>query len=453
MSAALQIALPDIGDYRDVPVIELLVKPGDRLAVDDLILSIESDKATMEVPSPVAGIVRELLVAVGSKVSEGTPILTVEPAEGGGAASVPDTSPAVAASAPPDRSAAPLSRAGEGQGERSGHSGDGAPLTPPLSRTADGVGRASPEPIQATRGDVHASPSVRQLARELGVGLDRVAATGPKGRILREDVHAFVKAALGAPAQAPVAASGIGAGLPPWPEVDFAKYGPVRREPLSRIQSLSGANLSRNWLTIPHVTNFDRADVTEIESFRLGLNKETRTPPARVTMVAFLIKAAASALRAYPRFNASLEGSDLVLKDYVHVGFAVDTPKGLMVPVVRDCDRKGLIEIATEMAAMAEKARAGTLPGSDMQGGCFSVSSLGGIGGDGFTPIINAPEVAILGAARSRTEAVWDGKAFQPRLILPLSLSWDHRVVDGVAAARFLGHVASVLSDLRRALL
>lgn len=453
MSAALQIALPDIGDYRDVPVIELLVKPGDRLAVDDLILSIESDKATMEVPSPVAGIVRELLVAVGSKVSEGTPILTVEPAEGGGAASVPDTSPAVAASAPPDRSAAPRSRAGEGQGERSGHSGDGAPLTPPLSRTADGVGRASPEPIQATRGDVHASPSVRQLARELGVGLDRVAATGPKGRILREDVHAFVKAALGAPAQAPVAASGIGAGLPPWPEVDFAKYGPVRREPLSRIQSLSGANLSRNWLTIPHVTNFDRADVTEIESFRLGLNKETRTPPARVTMVAFLIKAAASALRAYPRFNASLEGSDLVLKDYVHVGFAVDTPKGLMVPVVRDCDRKGLIEIATEMAAMAEKARAGTLPGSDMQGGCFSVSSLGGIGGDGFTPIINAPEVAILGAARSRIEAVWDGKAFQPRLILPLSLSWDHRVVDGVAAARFLGHVASVLSDLRRALL
>ncbi|RUP21920.1 2-oxo acid dehydrogenase subunit E2 [Methylobacterium sp.] len=453
MSAALQIALPDIGDYRDVPVIELLVKPGDRLAVDDLILSIESDKATMEVPSPVAGIVRELLVSVGSKVSEGTPILTVEPAEGGGAASVPDTSPAVAASAPPDRSAAPRSRAGEGQGERSGHSGDGAPLTPPLSRTADGVGRASPEPIQATRGDVHASPSVRQLARELGVGLDRVAATGPKGRILREDVHAFVKAALGAPAQAPVAASGIGAGLPPWPEVDFAKYGPVRREPLSRIQSLSGANLSRNWLTIPHVTNFDRADVTEIESFRVGLNKETRTPPARVTMVAFLIKAAASALRAYPRFNASLEGSDLVLKDYVHVGFAVDTPKGLMVPVVRDCDRKGLIEIATEMAAMAEKARAGTIPGSDMQGGCFSVSSLGGIGGDGFTPIINAPEVAILGAARSRIEAVWDGKAFQPRLILPLSLSWDHRVVDGVAAARFLGHVASVLSDLRRALL
>jgi pyruvate dehydrogenase E2 component (dihydrolipoamide acetyltransferase) len=266
-------------------------------------------------------------------------------------------------------------------------------------------------------------------------------------------VHAFVKAALSAPAQAPVAASGIGAGLPPWPEVDFAKYGPVRREPLSRIQSLSGANLSRNWLTIPHVTNFDRADVTEIESFRVGLNTETRTPPARVTMVAFLIKAAASALRAYPRFNSSLEGGDLVLKDYVHVGFAVDTPRGLMVPVVRDCDRKGLIEIATEMAAMAEKARAGTLAGSDMQGGCFSVSSLGGIGGDGFTPIINAPEVAILGAARSRTEAVWDGKAFQPRLILPLSLSWDHRVVDGVAAARFLGHVASVLSDLRRALL
>lgn len=458
MTAALQIALPDIGDYRDVPVIELLVKPGDRLAVDDLILSIESDKATMEVPSPVAGIVRELLVSVGSKVSEGTPILTVEPAEGSGAAPVPDAPPAAAAASSPERSAGPLSRSGEGQSEASGLSGDGAPLTPTLSRTGEGAGRASPEPIQAdpiqaTRGAVHASPSVRQLARELGVELDRVAATGPKGRILREDVHAFVKAALGAPVPAPAAASGIGAGLPPWPDVDFAKYGPVRREPLSRIQSLSGANLSRNWLTIPHVTNFDRADVTEIESFRVGLNTETRTPPAKVTMVAFLIKAAASALRAYPRFNSSLAGGELVLKDYVHVGFAVDTPKGLMVPVVRDCDRKGLIEIATEMAAMAEKARAGTLPGSDMQGGCFSVSSLGGIGGDGFTPIINAPEVAILGAARSRTEAVWDGKAFQPRLILPLSLSWDHRVVDGVAAARFLGHVASVLSDLRRALL
>lgn len=458
MSAALQIALPDIGDYRDVPVIELLVKPGDRLAVDDLILSIESDKATMEVPSPVAGIVRELLVSVGSKVSEGTPILTVEPAEGSGAAPVPDAPPAAAAASSPERSAVPFSRSGEGQSEASGLSGDGAPLTPTLSRTGEGAGRASPEPIQAepiqaTRGAVHASPSVRQLARELGVGLDRVAATGPKGRILREDVHAFVKAALGAPVPAPAAASGIGAGLPPWPDVDFAKYGPVRREPLSRIQSLSGANLSRNWLTIPHVTNFDRADVTEIESFRVGLNTETRTPFAKVTMVAFLIKAAASALRAYPRFNSSLAGGELVLKDYVHVGFAVDTPKGLMVPVVRDCDRKGLIEIATEMAAMAEKARAGTLPGSNMQGGCFSVSSLGGIGGDGFTPIINAPEVAILGAARSRTEAVWDGKAFQPRLILPLSLSWDHRVVDGVAAARFLGHVASVLSDLRRALL
>ncbi|MHB2205247.1 2-oxo acid dehydrogenase subunit E2 [Methylobacterium sp. CM6257] len=458
MSAALQIALPDIGDYRDVPVIELLVKPGDRLAVDDLILSIESDKATMEVPSPIAGIVRELLVSVGSKVSEGTPILTVEPTEGGG--TTPATEASTAATAPSDfeQSAGPLSRAGEGQAEGREPSGEGTPLTPTLSRSGEGAGRVPSEPTQAdplpaTRSDVHASPSVRQLARELGVALDRVPATGPKGRILREDVHAFVKAALSAPAGQPSAASSFGANLPPWPEVDFAKFGPVRREPLSRIQTMSGANLSRNWLMIPHVTNFDRADVTEIESFRVGLNTEVRTPPAKVTMVAFLIKAAASALRAYPRFNSSLDGGDLILKDYVHIGFAVDTPKGLMVPVVRDCDRKGLIEIATDMAAMAEKARAGTLPGSDMQGGCFSVSSLGGIGGDGFTPIINAPEVAILGAARSRTEAVWDGKAFQPRLILPLSLSWDHRVVDGVAAARFLGHVASVLSDLRRALL
>lgn len=451
MSAALQIALPDIGDYRDVPVIELLVKPGDRLAVDDLILSIESDKATMEVPSPVAGTVRELLVSVGSKVSEGTPILTVEPAEGGAEAS------AAIASIPSGTSAAsPLARTDEGRREVTERSEESALANGALSRAGDGAGHVAAAPARqdegpAPRGDVHASPSVRQLARELGVALDRVPATGPKGRILREDVHAFVKAALSAPAGQP--ASGIGADLPPWPEVDFAKFGPVRREPLSRIQTISGANLSRNWLTIPHVTNFDRADVTEIESFRVGLNAEARTPPAKVTMVAFLIKAAGSALRAYPRFNSSLAGGDLVLKDYVHIGFAVDTPKGLMVPVVRDCDRKGLIEIATEMAALAEKARAGTLAGSDMQGGCFSVSSLGGIGGDGFTPIINAPEVAILGAARSRTEAVWDGKAFQPRLILPLSLSWDHRVVDGVAAARFLGHVASVLSDLRRALL
>lgn len=451
MSAALQIALPDIGDYRDVPVIELLVKPGDRLAVDDLILSIESDKATMEVPSPVAGTVRELLVSVGSKVSEGTPILTVEPAEGGAEAS------AATASIPSGTSAAsPLARTDEGRGEVTERSEESAPANGALSGASDGAGHVAEAPARqhegpAPRSDVHASPSVRQLARELGVALDRVPATGPKGRILREDVHAFVKAALSAPAGQH--ASGIGADLPPWPEVDFAKFGPVRREPLSRIQTISGANLSRNWLTIPHVTNFDRADVTEIESFRVGLNAEARTPPAKVTMVAFLIKAAASALRAYPRFNSSLAGGDLVLKDYVHIGFAVDTPKGLMVPMVRDCNRKGLIEIATEMAALAEKARAGTLAGSDMQGGCFSVSSLGGIGGDGFTPIINAPEVAILGAARARTEAVWDGKAFQPRLILPLSLSWDHRVVDGVAAARFLGHVASVLSDLRRALL
>ncbi|WP_267425991.1 2-oxo acid dehydrogenase subunit E2 [Methylobacterium sp. GC_Met_2] len=464
MSAALQIALPDIGDYRDVPVIELLVKPGDRLSVDDLILSIESDKATMEVPSPVAGVVRELLVAVGSKVSEGTPILMME-AGGGGASDL-------ARALPTPFAGEGGPRVSEGR-ERGAMVQEGAealttakpssapslpspdPLRGPPSPAEGGGKDLQPAaPLPASSGDMHASPSVRQLARELGVALDNVPATGPKGRILREDIHAFVKAALAAPAWQPSApVSGIGAGLPPWPAVDFTKHGPVRREPLSRIQTLSGANLSRNWLTIPHVTNFDRADVTEIESFRTGLNRESRTPPAKVTMVAFLIKAAASALRAYPRFNTSLEGGDLVLKGYVHVGFAVDTPKGLMVPVVRDCDRKGIIEIATEMSALTDKARAGKLSGADMQGGSFSVSSLGGIGGDGFTPIINAPEVAILGAARSRMEAVWDGKAFQPRLILPLSLSWDHRVVDGVAAARFLGHVASVLSDLRRALL
>jgi pyruvate dehydrogenase E2 component (dihydrolipoamide acetyltransferase) len=302
---------------------------------------------------------------------------------------------------------------------------------------------------------------VRAYARELGVDLAGIPGTGPQGRILREDVLAFVRGQMAAPARAaapapaPVAAvaapaAGIGAGLPAWPQVDHAKFGPVRREALSRIQQISGQALTRNWLTIPHVTNFDHADVTETEALRRELNGAGRPGAHKVTMVAILIKAAAAALRAYPRFNAALDGDALILKDTIHVGFAVDTPRGLLVPVVRDCDRKGIVEIAQEMGELAEQARSGTLPPAAMQGGGFSVSSLGGIGGDGFTPIINAPEVAILGAARSRIEPVWDGTTFQPRLILPLSLSWDHRAVDGAAAARFLSHLAGVLGDLRR---
>jgi pyruvate dehydrogenase E2 component (dihydrolipoamide acetyltransferase) len=281
-----------------------------------------------------------------------------------------------------------------------------------------------------------------------------VAATGPNGRILREDVQTFVKARLGGgdASSRPAGITG-GSGIPTMPTFDFAKYGEIERQPLSRIQQISGANLHRNWLNIPHVTNFDNADVTDLEAFRLALNAEKRQPPVKLTMVAFLLKASALALAAYPRFNTSLEGNELIQKKYVHVGFAVDTPKGLMVPVIRDCDRKGLIEIANEMGTLSEKARQGKLMPSDMEGGCFSVSSLGGIGGTGFTPIINAPEVAILGAARSQMQPIWDGNAFQPRLIMPVSLSWDHRVVDGVAAARFLGYLAALLGDFRRAIL
>ncbi|ACL60649.1 2-oxo acid dehydrogenase subunit E2 [Methylobacterium nodulans] len=413
MTTRLPVTLPDIGDFTDVPIVEILVKPGDRIAVDDRLISLESDKATMEVPSPVAGVVAELLVAVGSRVSAGTPILMV------------DTS------------------------------GEAPSPVPPAPRPEPTAPEPAPPPAPAaplTAPDVHATPAVRTYARELGVPLEAVPPTGPAGRVLREDVQAFVRAALANPPPAP-AASGLGAGLPSWPQVDFAKFGPVRREALSRLQQLSGPNLARNWLTIPHVTNFDHADVTEAEAFRRELNAQPREPAVKVTMTAFLLKAAAATLREFPRFNAALDGGELILRDYVHVGFAADTPRGLVVPVVRDCDRKGVVEIAAEMAALGAQARAGTLKAEAMQGGCFSVSSLGGIGGDGFTPIINAPEVAILGAAPARIEPVWDGSLFQPRLILPLNLSWDHRVVDGVAAARFLRHLAGTLADIRRVIL
>lgn len=422
MSNLIDITLPDIGDYRDVPVVEIHVKPGDAISADDPLISIESDKATMEVPAPAAGTVHELKVSVGTRVSQGTLIMVL--ASAAEKAATPAPAPAAQAPTPAPAPAEPKAS---------------APAAAPI-----------PAPQQPVGGHVHATPSVRALARELGVDLAAIRPTGPKGRILREDVAAHVKRTLASPAAA--GGAGIGADLPPWPSVDYEKYGPVTREPLSRIQKISGGNLARNWLTIPHVTNFDKADVTDIEAFRQSVNAEAAAG-AKLTMVAFLIKASALALKAFPRFNASLDGDELVLKDYVHVGFAADTPRGLMVPVIRDCDRKGLVEIAAEMRALADKARAGTLAAADMQGGSFSVSSLGGVGGAGFAPIINAPEVAILGAGRAATEAVWDGAAFRPRLVLPISLSWDHRVVDGVAAARFLGHIAATLADFRRAAL
>jgi pyruvate dehydrogenase E2 component (dihydrolipoamide acetyltransferase) len=421
------VLAPNLGDYADVPVIELLVKPGDVMRRDAPLLTLESDKAAMEVPSPVEGRVIELLVALGVRVSEGTPLAVVELV---GLETAPTPTPASATPpVPAPQAATPVA---------------------PVSTAPAGPGPAAPAPValQSTDGaTAYATPSVRAFARELGVPLEHVRASGPKGRILREDVAAYVKAlATEGPRRAQSASDEL-----PWPSVDFAAFGPIRRTPLTRVQKLAGANLARNWRVIPHVTNFDRADVTDIEEFRKRVNEEGGGP--KLTMVAFLVKAAAAALRAHPRFNASLDGADLIEKDYVHIGVAVDTPAGLIVPVIRDCDRKGLREIAEELARLAARARDGKLTATEMQGGCFTVSSLGGVGGDGFTPIINAPEVAILGAGRARIEPVWDGAAFAPRLIQPISLSWDHRVVDGVAAARFLGHVAATLADFRRAIL
>ncbi|MBP2449870.1 dihydrolipoyllysine-residue acetyltransferase [Rhizobium leguminosarum] len=435
MSAIQKIYLPDIGDYKDVPIVEITVKPGDVIAVDDPIITLETDKATMEVPSPVAGCITTVLVEIGAKVSQGVAIAEIDAA--GAVASVASPSPAVEA---PVEASAPAASV--------------APETKPAGPAA----ASAVEPVASSDGTtgalLHATPSVRAYARELGVDLARVKATGPKGRILREDVQNFVKGELNTPkAVAPSAGNPAFAGLPAWPQIDFSKFGEIEKRPLTRIQEISGASLARNYLTIPHVTNFDNADVTELESFRTQLNGEKRNPPVKLTMVAFLLKASALALKAYPQFNSSLTGNELTLKKYVNIGFAVDTPKGLMVPVIKDCDKKGLIEIGQEMGVLAEKAREGALSPTDMQGGCFSVSSLGGIGGTGFTPIINAPEVAILGAARSVMQAVWNGKEFEPRLIMPISLSWDHRVVDGVAAARFLGHISSILGDFRRAIL
>lgn len=433
MSQLMEVRLPDIGDYKDVPVVEFLVKSGDIVAVEDPLMTVESDKATMEIPAPFAGTVREFAVSIGTRVSQGALLLTIDAAVAQAAAPAPAAAPETAKveatpAAPPVKPEPPA----------------------PVQAPAEPVARNPPVVTSETSAGAHATPSVRAFARELGVDLATVKPSGAKGRILREDILAHIKERLAGGSSVQMSGSGIGAGLPAWPTVDYEKFGPVERQALSRIQKISGGNLTRNWLTIPHVTNFDKADVTGLEEFRKELNVANKD--AKVTMVAFLIKASALALKAYPRFNASLDGDELVLKNYVHIGFAADTPKGLMVPVIRDCDRKGVLEIATEMRALADKARGSGLSAADMQGGCFSVSSLGGIGGAGFTPIINAPEVAILGAGRSAMEAIWDGKAFQPRLIMPVSLSWDHRVIDGVAAARFLGHISALLGDFRRAI-
>ncbi len=431
------VAVPDIGDFTDVEVIEVLVKPGDTVTKEQSLITLESDKATMEIPSPAAGVVKELKVKVGDKVSEGSPVLVIE-SQGGAPAAAPaqerkEAGPAPAAPKPESVPAA------------------AAPIPRPSP--------VPPEPREANGARPHASPSVRKFARELGVDLAKVRGSGPKGRVLHEDVQGFVKGVMveGAGAASAPAARGGGMpfNLPAWPEVDFAKFGPIENKPLSRIQKLSGGNLHRNWVSIPHVTQFDEADITDLESFRKANTSVTEKQGFKLTMLAFLIKACVTALRQYPQFNASLDpkAESLILKKYYHIGVAVDTPDGLVVPVVRDADRKGVFDLARELSETSKLARDKKLKPGDMQGGTFSISSLGGIGGTAFTPIINAPEVAILGVSRSVMRPVWDGKAFAPRLMLPLSLSYDHRVIDGAAAARFTSYLASVLSDIRRSLL
>ena len=454
--STIEVKVPDIGDFKEIPVIEIFVKPGDAVKAEDSLVSLESDKATMDVPSPAAGTVKEMKVKLGDKVSEGSVILILEAAGVTAAVAAPSSLPAPATGGGKDSAAPPATPANAGPGAGA------APSSP-----AGGSGAAADE-VAATGSPAasidreafngaHASPSVRKFARELGVDLSRIAGTGPKARILHEDVQAFVKTVMAGKAAPGPAASGAitgGAlGLLPWPVVDFAKFGPVESRPLSRIRKISGANLARNWVMIPHVTQFDEADITDLEAFRITLNKENEKAGIKVTLLAFLIKATVAALRRFPDFNASLDGDNLVLKQYFNIGFAADTPNGLVVPVIRNADQKGVLQIAAEMGALSAKAREGKLGPSEMQGGCFSISSLGGIGGTAFTPIINAPEVAILGVSRSALNPVWNGAAFAPRLMMPLSLSYDHRVIDGAAAARFITHLGALVADLRRGLL
>ncbi|HET6922514.1 MAG TPA: dihydrolipoyllysine-residue acetyltransferase [Anaeromyxobacteraceae bacterium] len=441
----IEVKIPALGGFEDVPVIEVHVKPGDAVKRDDSLLTLESDKATMDVPAPEAGTVRDLAVKVGDRVNEGSLVLMLEAADGAPARPPAGTAaPAAGAPAPAAAPASPPVRA---------PAAVEAPPPPASSAPASPV--AAPPPAaegEARRGVPHASPAVRKFARELGVDLQRVEGSGPRSRVLLEDVRRFVKGALGGGAAPPPGAGGA-LGLPPWPRVDFARFGPVERRPLTRIQKIAGPNLARNWVMIPHVTQHDEADITELERFRVELNRENASGGVKVTLLAFVVKACVAALKKFPEVNASLEGVELVLKRYWHVGFAADTPNGLVVPVLRNADQKGILEIARELAELAAKAREGRLAPADLQGGSFSISSLGGIGGTAFTPIVNAPEVAILGVSRSATRPVWDGERFAPRLILPLSLSYDHRVVDGALAARFTAFLAQVLADMRRATL
>ena len=435
----VEVKVPNIGDFKNIPIIEILVKPGDSVKAEDPLIALESDKATLEVPAPSAGTVKEIKVKVGDKVSEGTLVLMLDAAAQPAAAATPAPQPAAAAlpvAAAPSPASAPQ------------------PAAPASAPSASSSPTASLEPIdEAKLKLVHAGPSVRGFARELGADLSKVTGSGPKGRILREDVQAYVKTELTRPRGG--SGGGLGFNLLPLPQVDFAKFGPVQKQALSRIKKLSGANLHRNWVAIPHVTQQDEADITELEAFRKSQSDAAKKEGIRFTLLAFLMKAAVVALKQYPNFNASLspDGENLILKQYFNIGVAVDTPLGLVVPVIRDADKKGLLELAKELGTISSRMRDGKINPTDLQGGCFSISSLGGLGGTYFTPIINAPEVAILGVGKAVIKPVWDGKQFAPRLMLPLSLSYDHRVVDGAQGARFIAYLSSVLSDIRRLVL
>jgi pyruvate dehydrogenase E2 component (dihydrolipoamide acetyltransferase) len=423
-TAASDVLVPDIGDFTDVPIIEILVSPGDTVAAEDPLVTLESDKATMDVPSPMEGVVQEVKVSIGDTVSEGTLLLTL---------AAPDLAEEEQAT---ESLATPTEQETEAE--------EPASSEPPAAAAAEPAAVSAPP---------YASPGTRRLARELGVDLTQVTGSGRKDRITGDDVRAFKQgdAAKAAPPAAPSGDGGLD--LLPWPSIDFSKYGEVEVVPLSRIRKISGANLARNWIRIPHVTHNDEADITDLEALRKTLNEEYRKQEVRVTMLAFLIKACVAGLKEFPDFNASLDGDNLIVKRYYNIGFAADTPNGLVVPVVKDADAKGVIEIANEMGELSKAARAGKLKPGDMAGGNFTISSLGGIGGTSFTPIVNAPEVAILGVVRSAMKPVWDGSEFVPRLMLPLSLSYDHRVIDGAAAARFVKYLVTILEDMRRVLL
>ena len=439
MGSLRDVLVPDIGDFKNIPVIEILVKPGDSVKAEDSLITLESDKATMEVPAPFAGVVKELKIKPGDKVSQGVVILSIEVSEGAAAPATASAAPQKPAAAP---APAPVAQAP-------------APAAAPVSSAAPAQAAAPVAINEKGFSLAHASPSVRRFARELGVDLGRIKGSGPKERILKEDISGFVKTALAQPAGGSGAGAGLSLGLPAWPQVDFAKFGPVESQPLSRIKKISGPFLHRNWVSIPHVTQNDEADITELEAFRKAMAEEAQKQGVKLTPLVFIMKAVVTALKAHPEFNSSLApaGDALILKRYYHIGVAVDTPGGLVVPVVRDVGQKGVLQLAKELGELSARARDGKLGPAEMQGGTFSISSLGGIGGTHFTPIINAPEVAILGVSKSSMKPVWKDGSFVPRLVMPLSLSYDHRAVDGAQGARFITHLTAVLSDIRRVLL